>query len=53
MRTLFIIALASLFFISPCLSVYPIAVFHGIGDGCDFKNTSTLVNNLAKDLNTH
>lgn len=53
MRTLFIIGLTLLFFISPSLSVYPIAIFHGIGDGCNFKNTSTLVNNLAKDLNTH
>ena len=46
----------SLFFIS-ILSftscIYPIALFHGIVDSCNMKNTSTLVNDLQRDLGVH
>ncbi len=34
-------------------STYPIAIFHGIGDGCDWKNTTLLTNLLKEDLKTH
>ena len=34
-------------------TIYPIAVFHGIVDGCNFKNTSRLVNDLHNDLGVH
>ena len=34
-------------------SIYPIAVFHGIVDSCEMKNTSTLVNDLKRDLGVH
>ena len=40
-------------FISLSFSIYPIAVFHGIADGCDWKNTSMLVNDLKRDLGVH
>ena len=39
--------------ISLSYSIYPIAVFHGIVDSCSMKNTSTLVNDLKKDLGVH
>jgi palmitoyl-protein thioesterase len=39
--------------ISLSFSIYPIAVFHGIADGCDWKNTSMLVNDLKRDLGVH
>jgi len=35
------------------VSLYPIAVFHGITDGCDYKNTSSLVESLKRDLGVH
>ena len=34
-------------------SIYPIAVFHGIVDSCNMKNTSKLVNDLKRDLSVH
>ena len=34
-------------------SIYPIAVFHGIVDSCNMKNTSMLVNDLKRDLGVH
>jgi len=34
-------------------SIYPIAVFHGIVDSCQMKNTSKLVNDLKSDLGVH
>ena len=40
-------------FISLSFSIYPIAVFHGIADGCGMKNTSMLVNDLKRDLGVH
>ena len=46
-----IILFLSLMSLSFC--IYPIAVFHGIADGCTMKNTSILVNDLKKDLNVH
>ena len=42
-----------LILISLSFSIYPIAVFHGIADGCDWKNTSMLVNDLKRDLGVH
>ena len=39
--------------ISLSYSIYPIAVFHGIVDSCEMKNTSTLVNDLRRDLGVH
>ena len=33
--------------------IYPIALFHGIVDSCNMKNTSTLVNDLQRDLGVH
>ena len=33
--------------------IYPIALFHGIVDSCKMKNTSTLVNDLQRDLGVH
>ena len=39
--------------ISLSYSIYPIAVFHGIVDSCEMKNTSTLVNDLKRDLGVH
>ena len=39
--------------ISLSYSIYPIAVFHDIVDSCSMKNTSTLVNDLKKDLGVH
>ena len=33
--------------------IYPIAVFHGIVDSCQMKNTSILVNDLRRDLGIH
>ena len=33
--------------------IYPIALFHGIVDSCTMKNTSTLVNDLTRDLKVH
>ena len=50
-KLLFIVSLILL--TSQIISLEPIAIFHGIGDGCDFKNTSTLVNNLSTDLKVH
>ena len=44
-------------FLSLCFSIvnsiYPIAVFHGIVDNCNMKNTSMLVNDLRRDLGVH
>lgn len=34
-------------------SIYPVAVFHGIVDACNMKNTSMLVNDLQNDLGVH
>ena len=42
-----------LILISLSFSIYPIAVFHGIADGCEWKNTSMLVNDLKRDLGVH
>ena len=42
-----------LMLISLSFSIYPIAVFHGIADGCEWKNTSMLVNDLKRDLGVH
>jgi palmitoyl-protein thioesterase len=42
-----------LILISLSFSIYPIAVFHGIADGCEWKNTSMLVNDLKRDLGIH
>ena len=39
--------------ISLSYSIYPIAVFHGIVDSCEMKNTSILVNDLRRDLGVH
>ena len=39
--------------ISLASCIYPIALFHGIVDSCKHKNTSTLVNDLKRDLNVH
>ena len=39
--------------ISLSFQVYPIAVFHGIVDSCNMKNTSRLVNDLKNDLGVH
>ena len=39
--------------LSLSFSIYPIAVFHGIVDNCEMKNTSQLVNDLRRDLNVH
>jgi len=39
--------------ISLSFQVYPIAVFHGIVDSCNMKNTSMLVNDLKNDLGVH
>lgn len=39
--------------ISLSFSIYPIAVFHGIVDSCEMKNTSILVNDLRRDLGVH
>jgi palmitoyl-protein thioesterase len=47
-KLIFVFSLISLSF-----SIYPIAVFHGIIDGCDMKNTSMLVNDLKRDLGVH
>ena len=33
--------------------IYPIALFHGIVDSCNMKNTSTLVSDLQRDLGVH
>ena len=35
------------------LSIYPVAIFHGIVDSCNMKNTSKLVNDLKSDLGVH
>ena len=51
MVTKYFILLLSIFSFS--YSIYPIAVFHGIVDSCSMKNTSTLVNDLKKDLGVH
>lgn len=45
------ISLFSFFSLSFC--VYPIAVFHGIVDSCEMKDTSKLVNDLKSDLGVH
>ena len=49
--------LSKLLFLSLCFSIvhsiYPIAVFHGIADTCQMKNTSMLVNDLRRDLGVH
>jgi palmitoyl-protein thioesterase len=34
-------------------TIYPVAVFHGIADACDMKNTTMLVNDLKNDLGVH
>ena len=34
-------------------NIYPVAVFHGITDSCQMKNTSMLVNDLKRDLGVH
>lgn len=39
--------------LSLSFSIYPIAVFHGIVDNCEMKNTSQLVNDLRRDLDVH
>ena len=39
-------------FFTPIHTVDPIAVFHGVSDGCKYMNTSQLVANLSRDLNT-
>lgn len=41
------------FGLSLVYSIYPIAVFHGIVDSCQMKNTSILVNDLRRDLGVH
>lgn len=46
-----ILIFISLLSLSFC--IYPIAVFHGIVDSCEMKNTSTLVNDLRRDLGVH
>ncbi len=46
-----ILILISLFSLSFC--IYPIAVFHGIVDSCQMKNTSKLVSDLQRDLGVH
>jgi len=51
MFTKYFILLLSI--VSLSYSIYPIAVFHGIVDACSMKNTSTLVNDLKKDLGVH
>lgn len=51
MSTKNIFVLLSLISLSFC--IYPIAVFHGIVDNCEMKNTSKLVNDLKNDLNVH
>ena len=43
----------SLYIISLSYCIYPIAVFHGITESCDMKGTSTLVNDLKRDLGVH
>ena len=49
--------LSKFLFLSLCFSIvhsiYPIAVFHGIVDTCQMKNTSMLVNDLRRDLGVH
>ena len=40
-------------FLSFSSCIYPIALFHGIVDSCEMKNTSTLVNDLRRDLGVH
>ena len=42
-----------IFLLSLSFCIYPIAVFHGIVDSCEMKNTSTLVNDLRRDLGVH
>ena len=47
------ILIVQILLISIIYCTYPIAIFHGIGDGCDWKNTTLLTNLLKKDLKTH
>jgi len=51
MTTRIIFLFISLLSFSFC--IYPIAVFHGIVDSCQMKNTSILVNDLRRDLGVH
>ena len=51
MNTKLLLFFFSLISISSC--VYPIALFHGIVDSCKMKNTSTLVNDLKRDLGVY
>lgn len=53
MKQLVILLILYIYIFNFSYCPYPIALFHGIGDGCDYKNTSKLVSNLAKDLDTH
>ena len=51
MNTKLLLFFFSIISISSC--IYPIALFHGIVDSCNMKNTSTLVNDLKRDLGVH
>ena len=51
MNTKLLLLFISIISFSSC--IYPIAVFHGIVDSCNMKNTSTLVNDLKRDLGVH
>ena len=51
MKVNFILILLYIISLSYC--IYPIAVFHGIVDSCEMKNTSTLINDLRRDLGVH
>ena len=51
MNTKLLLFFFSLISISSC--IYPIALFHGIVDSCKMKNTTTLVNDLKRDLGVH
>ena len=51
MNTKLLLFFFSIISISSC--IYPIALFHGIVDSCKMKNTTTLVNDLKRDLGVH